>query len=372
MATAPTYQDLFEAGVRELLTKPTRFNAAIARDEGSDVNVALAFCAAMADESVRYSQRAHAENALATAAKIGGEVLDRFVYDRYGLIRRDAMAAVVPLRLQRSTIATGALVEAGSQFSTSDGVVFSTVTDVVFPMGSAGPFTVFATCSQTGPVGNVAVNTITTIISRLEDQSIIVTNPEAAAGGLDEESNSDLASRAQRFFPNAQKGTLSAIENGAVDGTGATRVQVIENLDPQTGNPMYRGQLIIADDLGQANAALADRVRIKMADYRCMGVPLTIIAGLPQYINIEITGLLFRAGAITTTVLNAARDAVVGAVNSMRPGQTLEIAIITAALKSITDLIVPNGSVVTPAGDLVPDPGKVIRTSKQLVTMNGL
>lgn len=369
MATAPTYDDLFEAGLRELLIKPTRYNPLIARDEGSDVNVALAWAAAMAEECARFLQTAFAENHLGTAAAVSSESLQRWVYDRYRMTKREAQAAVVTLELRRTDAASGVTVPEGSQFSTATGVTFRTVNDVVFPSGSTGPFSVVAVAEQTGISGRVAADLINTVVSQLDDSTVTVINPDPSAGGTDEQTDDDLESAAREFFNTAERGTKAAVLRGALDTAGVTRAQAIEFLEVETGNPFFRGSVIISDDEGQANAALADRTRLNLASWRGFGVPVSVIAGTPLFIDIVLSGLRFEADSNTTNVRQQARRAVVAAVNSLAPSQTLEVAVIISALKSVPNLIVPAGAVVSPVGDLVPASGRVIRTTLDRVSI---
>jgi len=368
---APTYEDLFETGVRELLIAPTRYNPLIARDEGSDVNVALAWAAAMADECSRFLQTAFAETHLGTAAAVSTESLQRWAYDRYRLTKRDEQAAVVTLRLQRTDTSFGFTVGTDSQFSTPAGITFRTVNDVVFPDGQVGPFDVVAVAESTGTIGRVAAAGITVVVSQLEDATLSVTNPEPSAGGTDEETDAEFESRVRDFFLTGRRGTITAIREGARDTPGVTQVQVQEFLDPE-GDPAYRGQVIISDDSGQANSALADRVVLNLAEFRGMGVPAIVIAGTPLFVEVVVVGVQFVAESNTTTVIQEARNAIFAAINALAPSQTLESALIIAALKSVSNLIVPLGSVTAPAGDLVPDIGRVIRTTLDRISINGV
>lgn len=370
MATAPTFEDLFETGVRQILISPTRYNAQIAREPGSDVNVALGWSAAMADELARYFQTLFAEAHLGTAALVSSESLQRWVYDRYQLTKRDEQAAVATLELRRTDTSEGFTIEAGSQFGTADGVIFRTINDVAFAQGQAGPLFVVATAEQTGVGGKVAASTIVEVISRLDDDSVTVTNPEPSAGGTDEESDSEFESRARDFFLTGRRGTLSAIQAGALDTPGVSDAQTVELLDPESGNPFFRGQTIIADPDGQANSALADRVRENLAEFRGLGVPVTVVAGVPLFVEIVISGLSFKAGVTTTNVLGAARRSILGVVNSLAPSERLEVASIFSALKAVDGLIVPDSAIEQPAGDLVPDVGRVIRTSLDRISLN--
>lgn len=372
MADVPSFADLFDAGEREALILPTRFNSEIIRADGSDVNVAIAVAAAMAEEDARLVQASFNETHLSTAADVGGEVLDRWVFDRYQLTRLEAQASVTTLRLSRTDTSTPVTVGKESLCGTSGGVVFSTVNDVVFPLGSTGPFDVQAVAQTTGPAGNVEADSITEVISSLEDTTIAVTNPEPAAGGQDEETDDELAARARDFFINARRGTRQAILNGAVSTPGVTQANAIENLDPETGEAAYRVQLVISDRDGTANTALASRVLLNLEEYRCLGVPVSVVPGVPQFVTIEVENLDFIAGANTSDVIDQVRSTVVAVVNGLAPGEKLRRAVIISAIESVPQTLLDDEDLVVPAGDLVPDEGGVIRTTTSRVTINGV
>lgn len=372
MADVPTYADSFDAGEREALILPTRFNPEIIRVEGSDVNVAVAIAAAMSEECSRAVQASFNETHLSTAADVGGEVLDRWVFDRYQLTRYEAQASVATLSLQRTDTSVAVTVESGSLFGTEGGIVFAIINDVVFPAGSAGPFYVQAVAEQTGPQGNVEAGSITEVVSSLEDTTIAVTNDETAAGGQNTETDSELAARARNFFINARRGTRQAVINGALDTPGVTQASAIEHLDPNTGLAIYRLQLVIADRDGTANAALGNRVVLNEEEYRCLGVPVSVVPGIPEFVLISVENMEFVAGANTSDVIDQVRGSIVGAVNGIAPNEKLRRATIIRAIESIPQTLLDDSDLVLPAGDLVPSEGGVIRTTKALVTINGV
>lgn len=370
MADVPSFADLFDAAEREILIRPTSFNPAIIRTDGSDVNIAIAASAAMAEEVARFAQASNNETFLATAEAEGGEVLQRWAYDRYDLTKQDAQASVATLELRRTNSTPGVTVEKDSVFGTAGGQTYRIINAVPFANGITGPLSVRAVAEQTGPTGNVAAGTITQVISKLDDDTITVTNPEPAAGGSEEETDAEFGARSRDFFVTARRGTGEAIEAGSLETPGVQQVTVIENIDPSTALANFRVQAIIADRDGQANSALAGNVRLNLQTFRALGVPVTVTAGTPEFVDITIQGVQFRSGVNTTDVIEQARNAIVAAVNGLSPSETLEIALIFTALKSVDGLIVPASAIVVPAGDLVPATGGVLRTTQDRVLIN--
>lgn len=368
MADVPTERDLFLAGRQEAILSPTRFDKAIIDTVGSDINIVFRVASAMGEEVARFLQVAINELSLSTA---NGEALDRWVFDRYQITRKEASAAVVTLTLSRTNTTPGFTIPAGSSFGTATGVNFTTATDVAFADGQIGPLSVLATAEQTGTAGNVEAATVTQVISALVDSSVIVTNAEAATGGNEQETDDELRSRARDFFTNARRGTRTAIEFGALEVARVSQATAAETFEETTGLPGYRVTLNISDSDGQANEALAGEVEESLDEYRALGVPVLVVPAVPQYVQISATGLLFEAGANTASVLDEAANRVLALVNGIAPGDTLRRADVLSTLSGTTQLIVPDGALTEPAGDLVPSTGTVIRTTRDRISLTG-
>ncbi len=363
--SAPSLRDLFLAGRREALLAPTLFDRAIIDVDGSDVNVVLNASAAMGEEVGLFLQNALNERNLGVAQ---GEALDRLIYDLYQLPRKRAASAVVLLRLERSG-SVGFTVPAGAIFGTTTGETYTTTVDTPFPLNSLGPFFVKAVSQRAGTGGNVLVGTITRVISSSVDSTLTVTNEEAAAGGRDEELDDEFRARARDFFNTARRGTREAIEFGALQVDEVFQATASEVTDPDTTLAAYRVQLYAVDASGQANTVLADTIEESLDEFRALGIPVLVIPATPQYVEVVATGLQFAAGANTASVLSLAADAVVALINGLPPNTTLRRAQIFEALSATEQLIVPDGALTEPLGDLVPTQGSVLRTTRDRIQL---
>lgn len=369
MPDAPSQNDLFLAGRRQAIlgANNARFDPAIIDTDGSDVNILFQVGAAMGEEVVQYVISRLNAKSLGTA---GDEDLDREIYDRYQLPRQGAQAAVVTLALTRSGT-DGFTVPALSVFGSTSGETFAIQNDVAFAENNQGPLEVRAVAQQAGRRGNVEADTITRVITSQADPTLAVNNAAAAAGGRDEETDEAYQARAREFFAAARRGTKEAIEFGALDVGRVAQATAVELLNLSTGLQGYRVQLNIADQDGQSNEALAAEVEEQMLEYRCFGVPVQIVSAIPQYVNITVTGLLFEAGSNTTDVLERAANAILAVVNSLPPGQTLRRSSLAAALDRVDQIIVPEGAITVPAGDIVPTTGTAIRTTRDRISLTG-
>lgn len=366
---APTFDDLFDASRREVLTAPTRFAPELVDTRGSDVNVMLGASAAMAEEVSAFAQRALNELSLATAQSAGGEVLDRWAYDRYLLARFAQTLSVGSVTITRTGGIGPLAIPATSVVGTADGVTFETLTSLSYGDGTSS-FNVNCLAQEAGPIGNAAVGAVTQVISSFPGEALTVTNIEPFAGGFPRENDDEFAARIRNFFVNARRGTLSAIVNGAISVPQIAFATADENLDAD-GDPAFRVSLTIADRDGQANTALADLVRSALFEFRALGTPVQIVIGNPQFADITIEGLQFEAGTVTTTTLDQVRGQILSLVNNIFPNRALERALIFQAVKNVAGTRLAEEGLVSPAGDLLPSSGSVIRTTASRITING-
>lgn len=366
MVDTPTHRDLFESGKREALLLPTRFDPKIIDTPGSDVNVTFNVAAAMGEEVAFFASQQFAGLSLATAS---GEALDRWVYDRYQMVRKGSSSAVVTLYLSRSSD-TNFTVLSGSTFGSDTGVSFRTVQDVVFASTVKGPLLVKAVAEKAGVEGNVPAGAITRVLSPQKDKTLAVTNETPAAGGGVAESDDDLRNRARLFFVTARRGTAGALEFGALEVPGVSSAKALELFTPDTGLPGYRMAVYISDANGQANSALADSVVTNLQNYRAAGVPIQVVASVPQYVKIKISGLEYEAGVDTGSILQQVRASILASVNSTQPGVTYRLNALEGVLSGIKGLIVPKGAIIEPVGDLVPSIGSTIRTSDDFLEVS--
>lgn len=372
MPDLPTRLDYFNIGASEVLARSAarppgqRVSPDEIFTEGSDINIVIASASAMADEVTR--QLALRINALFLDGARGID-LDRLVADRFSptIVRRQATPAVVDLVFTRSAgpLPPGTL-DVGFQVKTPAGITFELIAPASFQFGSTGPVTAPAQALLAGLAGNVDANTITQFVAVPFDPNVQVTNPAVAAGGDTVESDARLRARAKSFYLIARRGTLAAIEFGALTVPGVRQATAVEELD-SFGNQTGRVFLYIADANGQANAALSNAVRNALLEWRCAGITVDVIGAIPVYQAI-VFRLQFQAGFDSTLVFAQVANAVVAAVNQNAPNVTLQVSLLSSVARSIPGTIVNQDAVQTPAGDVVPVAGQVIRTRLDLVT----
>ena len=205
----------------------------------------------------------------------------------------------------------------------------------------------------------------------------------ASAGADDAETDDSLRNRARSFFTTARRGTLFAIQQGALAVGGVRTAAAFEVLDA-LGRPAKAVQLVIADAFTQTlvNASptpptyqaqsqiLCGNVLAALEDTRAGGIAVTIQLGIVVLQSVQVA-LHFVAGVNYSVVALQARSAIVNAINSLSPGQVLLRSTLLNALRGVVGLIVTGDEVYSPPGDVRPSPLQVLRTSLNLVLIVG-
>jgi hypothetical protein len=366
----PTRADLFDVGRNEVLSRSaarppgSRITAEEVDTEGSDINILLASASAMGDEVVRASSKRLLALMLDGAE---GELLDRLIADRYSslIVRKDASPAVVTLSFTQPPAGPARVYAVGDRMSTKGGVSYQLTTIATLAAGETGPVTATAEALEAGVQGNAAAGTIAEF-GEPQDPGVAVTNPDVAAGGDSTETDERLRERARKFQRTIGKGTVPAIEFGALTVAGVRLATALEETTP-AGVLTGRVQLFISDAQGQANSALAAAVSAALIEYRCAGIIVDVIASQPRFESIALA-LGFKAGVDSTLAFDEVRLLIVSSVNRLAPSATLERSLLFSLARSVTGVVVPDTAVSVPVGDVVPAAGEVIRTRLDLVT----
>lgn len=368
MSDALSLADLLDVGIDHILGTPgTRFIEAQLRREGSDLDLALGASAAMGEEVAGQAADVARDLLLDTAE---GEALDRVVFDLpFPVERQPAAPALVTLRFARASAAAGAgTIDAQTRVAL-DGVTFRTRTSA--SLSTSGlTVDVVAAAEQTGPGGNVDASATGTIQSVLWDTTLTVVNPAAAAGGQDRESDDSLRARARAAQQAARRGIRAAIEAGALTVPQVTHATAFEELDAD-GVPTGWVTLVISDDEGNSNTAIAALVETVLEEYRGAGVPVTVAVGVVRLEDIVIAAT-YVTGQDTLARFDEGAGRVVAYVNALAPGEVMDPGRIAEAFMGYGAGVYQTGikgcKVVEPSGPVVPETTDVIRTSRALIT----
>lgn len=362
MPDLPTRLDYFSIGREVVVQKSTKIDPAQVDIEGSDANLFVGIAAVLADQITK-------QLAFRTAALLldgaDDEDLDRYAFDRYNLTRKGASAARGTVTFSRTSVAAGAgSVPIGTKLRTDTGVEYVTTTVASFT-ASATSASANVRAAQAGKATQVGPNAINRVAQPqlLWDATLEVTNLKTTAGGENAEDDETFRARVRDFWRTARRGILAAIEQGALTVDGVVSANAVEALTG-SGDPARVVFLYIADSSGVASDALAEEVKVALDDYRAAGIAVLISTSTPLIVDIQLR-LAFLAGVDTRTLTDQIRAAVVEFVNSLAVNGPLYYGQLFSVLQRFVadGLILNQGTIVAPIGDLVPPVGQTIRTT---------
>ncbi len=387
MPDFPKFDDLFRIFRDESVSRSQRLTVNAVDRDGSDANIHGAATAAVGEEVI--GQLASVEEGFWLDSAQGPK-LERWAWGRYQMLKKQAASSFVFVQFTTTAAAPGAFtIPGGTRLSTSSGQEFITLTNVPFALGSTGPVQAMARSTLAGPDQNVGSGTINSIKSQITGQptDLVVTNPEAAAGGDLVENDDDFKARIRLFWVNARRGTKGAIENGALAVPGVVRATSIEGLT-SFGYPSRSVTLVIADRFTDAlvkqgvsvpsydtkSQALAQMVSQQLDEFRCDGIPVKVIVGQVRLVPVVLR-IRFRANVSNPdAVALFARTLIVQLMNGGNGGAPFVPGGDTGAvqaLKSVAGIDWFGDEIASPPGPIVPtSPYQVLRTSLSLVTID--
>lgn len=382
MPDFPTFRDLFRVARDEVLARNSSMTREVVEREGSDANALVAAGVAVGDDNIGDVARVEAGFYVASAV---GTTLDKRAWDRYQLVRNAAAPAVVNITFTSTTpAAANGTIPIGFRVATSDGREFKTTAATVYPLGSTGPITVAAQSSLAGANQQVVAGGINSIVDTFTNQppDLVVTNLLASAGAADGELDDSLQNRCRNFYATARRGTLKAIEQGALAVAGCQSAKAFEPVD-YNGYPARIVNLVVADAFTEQlvdasavppayaaqSAAFAATVQAGLNDVRAAGIHVNVILGVVSLLGVTLV-LRFDSGVDQVSVALRARNAVVEYVNGLQPGAPFVPADALNALRKVSGLIVTGAEIASPAGVVVPTQLQVLRTYLGLVLIN--
>lgn len=380
MPEFPTRPDLFRIARDRILSLNAQLSAEVVQRDGTDANILIAGGTAMADAVVGQLLNVCRGQFLDSAED---EALDRLAFDRYTLVRKPASPSLGTVRFSTTTpTPTAFTIPAGTSLATPDGITFVTTVATTFPAASAGPIFVQVRSSLAGFNQQAKIGAITNIVSSIlgSPSDLVVTNIVATAGAADRENDPSLRDRCRRFWTTAQRGTLAAIENGALAVPGVVKANAIEVLDA-TGKPGRWVQLLITDrftdalvelnensPLYDAQAqSLAQTVFLALSNFRCGGMFVQVIVAQVVLLQVRLD-LTFSAGVDPIAVSENARAVLVNFINELEPGASFVPSVAVNVLRSVNGLIITGNEIAVPGGTVVPRALQALRSTYDLVT----
>jgi hypothetical protein len=351
MPVAPSFQDLLDQGQAEALAR--RGDLLFA---DGDVSLAqLHAGAAMADANVRHTAQSFAATFIDLAK---GDDLTALVDDHLNLQRQAPTAATVTVSFTRTSGGGAGSIPSGTVVATVQGadgaeIRFATTGAIAVGAGNNGPFTITATATTTGRTTNAAAGTITRILATLFDSTFSVTNAATAAGGNNEESDEQLRVRARAFWQTLRRGTLAALEFGALT---VAAVRVAKASEDASGLVL----VVVTDEDGNSNAEMVAAVEVELNNWRAAGCVVQAAGGTLLIVNVAVL-LTVDDGVDIAAITPDLEDAITGRFLKWRMGDTVHIDQLKAAVINVDPDGINKATFSAPADDVVPTAYQVPR-----------
>jgi uncharacterized phage protein gp47/JayE len=342
----PSFQDFYDTGRTEAITKQP--NLTILEGDVSDFIISAG--AAMADHSATYAEDRFAATFLDSAQ---GDDLTTLGDDHWNIQRKTANAATGIITFTRANDGAGSgTIYAGSVVATLpdfNGTTLQYAVDADHSITVELTISVSATAVVSGLGGNVAAHTVDSIVTNLWDSSFTVDNASGFAGGADAESDEDYRTRIRNFPSTIRRGTISALEYGAIQVSGVATAIVVEEADPSgavdyAGNPLLTGivDLYVCDAEGNSSPTMVSAVKAEIELWRCAGILVQVYGGQLLSLPAFTVALTIRVSSgITVSLIQAnVKAAIVARVARLHIGEDCSLDIIKqAALNVDTDNI---------------------------------
>ena len=364
MPVAPSFSDLVTQGQAEADARRPDLTFL-----AGDITLAqIHGAAAMADAVIRFAAQSFKATFIDGAT---GDELTALVDDHLNIQRTLATPSQVTVEFVRpsnggtepaGTILAGTLV--ATQFDANgDQIQFELDANIVWALGELGPKSGNATATISGRDGNAKASTVTRVIDvPTFDPTFTVTNPATGGGGNDEETDEELRTKARQFFTTLRRGTLVALEFGALLVPSVRVAKAVE--DSATGLVTLR----VTDSDGNSTSQMVTDVATELENWRCAGTIVSVLGGSQLLVDMTIS-LTVRVGfdvapqatliatAVATRILKLKvgetlfLDSLIGAIIAVYPDDILDVtfdAITTTpgGAQAIADLVAGNSEVI--------------------------
>lgn len=238
------------------------------------------------------------------------------IFNAFEFQRQPQLKAYGPVLISFSdSLSSSITIASGTKFTSSNDAysqVYETLDEYTIPAGVTA-YSIDVYCTTGGTYGNIPAGVIDTV-SGIKDVDSVV-NTEAFQTGKEQESIADVRKKFRGFIQALQRGTIQAIQFGAMNVPNVTGVYVDEE-------PGY--VRLYAHD---ANGDLSDDLRVDIQNelyfWRSAGVPVEVLPVHKTWVDMDITVNVPNTTLQTTTMLTTIGSIISNYVNSFSVGQSI-------------------------------------------------
>ena len=311
-----------------------------------------------------------------------GEQVDSWFAD-YGLEREGAVASSTRITVSRYVPSSAAVLLVGGTALTADTTTTfvvgvdatvagwdatqgSGVGGYVIPAGTASLAGIPVTAAVAGSAGNVAAGTITLLggIAGID----YCTNPAAATGGVDAETDAAMKARFPLFVAGLAKATVSAIESAISDVQQDLTYAIAYNVAEDGSYRPGHFVIVLDDGSGAPSAALKAEVYTAVDGVRAACESFSVQSPSVVYALVSLV-LTVGSGSSKAALQAPVQAAIAAYVNGLGVGATLAVSRIAVIAYGVSPYVT-NVSAITVNGgvaDVVPAANQVVKLSSASV-----
>lgn len=256
--------------------------------------------------------------------------------------RKEGQAATVQVKFSRGvalptavTIISGTIISDGNHN-------FTTSATATIPANALESNLVNAQASGIGTAYNVPAEAINTIVSVVSSEVIGVTNPLAANGGADQETEADMLARFKVFINGLQGTNKYGLEAGLLANPKIRSVSVVEHPEAAQG---YHATVYIDDGTGSMSPDLKEEVETSIngdgtsetPGLRATGINIDVQSCTPKTIKVSATITLYRVEDAYAAA--ALQNTLEQAINGLKIGEDVIFADVMTAIKQTGSFI---------------------------------
>lgn len=218
--------------------------------------------------------------------------LENIQADVFGFERKVGVKATTNVRFSRAGTSGDVTIPSGTNLQTASGLRFVTTASIQITDGNSQSDPVETEADKVGVAYNIAADTITIMRDVIEGVDS-VTNPNAATGGVNQETDYEFKKRFRAYIEGVGRSNVAGIIYGALSVEGITSTSANE-LFPPVGNVNVRLYIDDGSVGGVSSAKIAEVQSIIDGDgtennpgYRAAGVNVEVLA--PSIVTQDVT-----------------------------------------------------------------------------------
>lgn len=294
--------------------------------------------------------------------------IENAIYETLGFTPIPAQAASGTVTLTfAQPLESNMFLPKGTKFATVpitdtgvDILYFVTTQDYTVLAGSTSA-DIQVTCTQPGTIGNVSANTIRIMIN---PNSLIasVTNRQAFFNGTEQETQAERKARFNKFIQTLNRGTVKAIEYGALEVSGVAGAYVDDTSEIGVVN------VYCHDSNGDLPPALASAISANLEFYRPAGIPCNVLPIVKVPVDLSLMVMVDPAFN-NTSFQQTIENSILTYINAFPVARSLYLSQLITYVMNLDTVAIKDVQIMSPNSDVIAGTMQIIRPNNLTVTL---